>query len=269
MHTIALCTPKGGVAKSTTAINLAAFLARKRRVLLVDLDPQGHCAAGFALDGKLLEPTVADVLLEQIKDAPDAAAVARAVLADATRTLRDSLSLLPANRNLALAEIELKETVRRDEQIRLMLDGLDYDYAILDCPPALSLLVINAVMAAETLVVPISTVTAWQSAQDLFEVLAKLRRAFGRTWDIRALQTFYRAGVKECEQLRAHLAEKFRERLLDTRINLNTDLSRAMGAGKPITDYPQSSGYLDHARLAEEILRVAEQQEDVESRSHG
>lgn len=262
MKTIALCTPKGGVAKSTTAINLASFLAKKRSVLLVDLDPQGHCASGFALDSKLLEPTIADVLLDQIKIPSPAAPVP---VADAIRQLRDNLYLLPANRGLAFAEIELKESVRRDEQIRLMLEELPYDYVIIDCPPALGLLVINAVMAADTLIIPISTTTAWQSAQDLFEVLAKLRHAFGRSWDIRALQTFYRQGVRECEQLRDHLSERFKAKLLDSRINLNTDISRAMGAGRPITDYPQSSGYIDYMRLAEEVLRATEgnQQEAV------
>lgn len=248
MRTIALCTPKGGVGKTATAVNLAAFLALKRSVLLVDLDPQGHCAESFAIDSRMLDLTVADALMD------------RCPTPEIVRPLRGQLSLLPSNRSLAIAEIELRDELRRDERLRFALEGLPYDYVIIDCPPALGLLVVNALIVADALVIPISTITAWQSTQDLFELLAKLRKMFGRSWDLRALQTFYRQGVRECDQLREHLAEKFKGNLLDTRINLNTDISKAMGAGRPITDYPQSSGYLDYKRLAEEVLRVTESQ---------
>lgn len=260
---IAAVNQKGGTGKSATAINLAAFLGQKRKTLLVDMDPQGHCAESFALDGRLLEPTIAELLMEW----PESENRRQWSVRDAIRPVRNELSLIPANRVLAMAEIEIQTKVGREWYLHQVLSEIssEYEFIIVDCPPHMGVLVSNALVAADTLIVPISTITAYQSTTDLFEILDALQRLFGKTWNLKVLQTFYRANVGECENLRQALAERFQHLLLDTRINLNTDISKAMGAGRPITDYPQSSGYLDYKRLTEEVLRATEAQRDAGS----
>ena len=167
-------------------------------------------------------------------------------------------TLLPANRGLAIGEVELRDSFRREERLKEVLQTLHYDYVILDCPPNLGLLVVNALVAANLVIVPVSTPLAYRGTSDLFEIMSELKSAFNASWDIRALQTFYRQGVLESETLRERLAGDFGEKLFDSRINLNTDISVATSSGRPLLEFTRSSGYLDYRRLAEEVLHVTE-----------
>lgn len=248
MRTIAVINQKGGVGKTATAVNLSAFLSRRYRTLLVDLDPQGHCGAALGLDVNRINPTLYDVLF------------GGKTVAETIVPLRDSLYLLPSNNMLALGEAQLRERIRREIKLQNHLVGLDYEYCLIDCPPSLGQLTVNALVAADEIIIPVNTGMALQGTYNLFESMAEIAEEYQKSWRIRALQTFYRAGVLECEELVTRLRSEFEDKVFNTRINLNTGISNAMNDGRPIVDFPQSNGYTDYRRLTEEVLRDDEGQ---------
>ena len=147
MRIIAVANQKGGVGKTTTSINLGAYLAKMgHRVLIVDLDPQGNSSSGLAIAKNQLPKTMYHVLVE---NAPASGVIAR--------TGVDKLDVLPASSVLAAAELELSEMPQREYQLRKALGGLDYDFVLIDCPPSLGLLTLNGLVAASYLLIPVQS----------------------------------------------------------------------------------------------------------------
>ena len=247
-HIIAVLNQKGGVGKSTTVINLAAYLAKSgRQVLLIDIDPQGNTSSGLGLDKQTLTSTLYDVLFSRA----DAGKVTRKVTSH-------KLSLLPANEQLAGAEVEMVNTDGREFMLRNVLVNLqqNYDYILIDCPPSLGLLSINALTAAEHVLIPVQAeYYALEGLSQLLSVVQQVRQALNPDLNLLGvILTMYDSRNSLSEQVKRELEQHFGDKMFKTVIPRNVRLAEAPSFGRTIAEYDRwSKGARAYKALAKEL----------------
>ncbi|MCP4259185.1 MAG: AAA family ATPase [Planctomycetes bacterium] len=252
MRTIAVVNQKGGCGKTTVSINLASSLADLgQKVLLVDMDPQSHCAVGLAVPEEQIEQSIYDVLISTSRNEPIR-------LTEVLWQISDKLELAPASLDLSAFEQQMVGITERECCLRDALNEIknDYDYTVIDCPPAVSLLTFNALRAADEIIVPVETgYFALHGLSRQLETLSILCRRCSQHVDVRVLASMYDIRTKMAREILAELRSHFADKMFKTIICFNTKIKEASSFGQPVSEYdPASKGHKDFHSLAEEVL---------------
>ena len=247
---MAIINQKGGVGKSTTAINLSAALGELgKQVLLVDLDPQGNSSSGLGIEKSQVHNCVYDVLLNDV-------AIEDVIIPD----VGEGLDLVPATINLAGAEVELVSEMARENRLKDAVGSLrgKYDYVFIDCPPSLGLLTVNALVAADKLLIPIQCeFYALEGVTKLLDSMKRVKTRLNPTLDIfGVLLTMYDGRTTLSRQVVEEVRSYFGKRVFTTLIPRTVKLSEAPSFGQPITQYdPSGKGAQSYVNLAKEVVQ--------------